>query len=150
MKLDRMDNPPPGAVSRLASQKIMRLADFYLELCDMLLNEACPHTPDALVLQGTALTACLSSLRKKVYQHENSEPDVSIVEAYQLKKSDMTDKLSQHLEINEGLAIFNQDPISIINTTFAISNQDQSSLLNDNDVPTIPKATYSPSHCVET
>ena len=76
-------------------------------------------TKDSLLEQGTELKECLSSIRKTVYLLENIEPDIIIVNNYQINKIDMTKELSQRLkEINENLAIFKRDSISIINATF--------------------------------
>ena len=106
--------------------------DFSLDSCALLLKEGCPDTPEALWKQGLTLREELRKLQKAVLRLENSEPDAITVKWYLLKKSDMTDQITQQMaEINATLAIFKQDPISIINTTFDSSNQDQSSLIND-------------------
>ena len=107
------------------------LVDSSLDSCALLLKDGCPDSPEALREQGLTLREELSIIRKAVFRLENSEPDTIIEKGSFLKKSDMTDQLTQHMaEINATLTIFNQDTISIINTTFDSSNQDQSSLIN--------------------
>ena len=141
MTLDHNDNPPPGIVTRRAARTAASLVDFSLDSCALLLKDECPDTPEALREQRLTLREELHILRKTVFRLENSEPDAIIEKGYLLKKSDMTDQLTQRMaEINATLTIFNQDKISIINTTFDSSNQDQSSLINDTITsPSSPK-----------
>ena len=106
------------------------LFDFHLETCTLLLQEACAATKEALHKQ--ALKENLQSLQHTTYRLENSEPDQILVREYQDKKNDIFFNIAQRMkEINKNLAIFEQDPISIIRATFASVNLDLSSLLHD-------------------
>ena len=118
MTLDSIDNPPSEIVTRRAAQKAAGIVNLSLKSCAWILKKTLPGTPEGLRDLGIMLKSELRNLQKSVFQLEDCEPDVIIAAGYLLKKSDVTDQLSQRMaKINENSAIFGQDPISIINTT---------------------------------
>ena len=120
MGLDRSDDPPSGAVTRRVAQMSKRLVDFHLESYEMILDEAYPTTHEALLEHGKAIRQSLSTLRKAVFRLENNEPDLIIVEDYQLKKSDMTANLACRVkQINAMLVTLDKDQISLLSDTMA-------------------------------